>query len=388
MSRYKRIIIKPGKEASIERKHLWVFSGAIDRVEDNLEDADLASIYTSKEKFLAIGYYSADSSIAARILSFEDEAIDVEFYKKRLTEAWTVRSIVLNDLTNACRWVHAEGDGLPGLIIDFYNKHAVIQAHSPTMHHHRSMIADAIQQILPSVTSIYYKPVITKNDKNNLPEFLLGDSPETIILENGNQFSVNWVEGQKTGFFIDQRDNRALLQSICKDKSVLNTFCYSGGFSVYALAGGAATVTSVDSSATAMLLTDKNIALLSNHQNHISHCGDVFDFMKSNEELFDIVILDPPAFAKSQNARHSAIQAYKRLNKEGLKKVKSGGYLMTYSCSQVVDKDIFHKTIYSAALESGRSIRVLRNLEQAPCHPVNMYHPEGHYLKGLWLRVD
>jgi 23S rRNA (cytosine1962-C5)-methyltransferase len=388
MSKYNRIIIKSGKEASLDRKHLWVFSGAIDSVEDTLQDADIVSVYSSKEKFLGTGYYSADSSIAVRILSFEDVAIDVQFYIQRLAEAWVVRSTVRTDHTNTFRWIHAEGDGLPGLIVDFYNHHAVIQAHSPTMHTHRSLIAEAIQTVVPSINTIYYKPVVNKNDKNILPEYLYGSAPNTSVLENGNIFEVNWVEGQKTGFFIDQRDNRALLQTICKGKSVLNTFCYSGGFSVYALAGGASSVTSVDSSATAMALTDQNIALQPNPENHTSVCEDVFNFMRDNEDKYDIVILDPPAFAKSQNARHSAIQAYKRLNKEGLKKVKKGGYLMTYSCSQVVDKEIFAKTIYSAALESGRSIRILKNLEQTPCHPVNMYHPEGHYLKGLWLYVE
>ena len=386
----KSIILKKGKEQSLLRFHPWVFSGAVEKMEGNPVSGDWVNIYDYKNNFLGAGHYQ-QSSITARILSFDKITPDVNFWKNKLSEALNSRKnigIPKENVTNVFRLVHGEGDGLPGLIIDVYDKVAVIQSHSTGMHQDRKLIAQALKEVLGDViTAIYYK---SENDKNS-EGYLIGEATvPAVVLENGIQFKVNWIEGQKTGFFIDQRDNRQLLKNYTKGKKVLNTFCYTGGFSVYALKAGAELVHSVDSSKPAIELTDENVSLNFKDVkiNHQSYNEDVFKFLEENKNQYNLIILDPPAFAKHRDAKSNAIKGYQRLNHIALKNIMPGGIIFTFSCSQVISRDLFYHTIVSAAILAKRKVRVLHHLSQGPDHPVSIFHVEGEYLKGLVLEVD
>lgn len=388
----KKAVLKPGKEVSLLRKHPWVFSGAIQELDDAYV-GDWVQVYDSRERLLGTGQVG-DGSIAIRMVSFDAIEPSVAFWKSKLENCLKLRQHLgygQKSNTTAYRLVHGEGDNLPGLIIDIYNDCAVIQAHSLGMYNSMNDIAEALEQIkVLQLTTIYNKSFSAMHGSVDEDGFLMGDTEETIAKENGLQFKVNWVTGQKTGFFLDQRDNRDLLKSFAKDKSVLNTFCYTGGFSVAALAGGATKVVSADISATAIGLANENVALITLGKKQ-SHEGLVLDVMKQlgeDTEQFDIVVLDPPAFAKSLSKKHKAVMGYKRLNANGLKRVKPGGLLFTFSCSQVVDDVLFANTVTAAGIEAGRNCRILYRLGQGADHPVNLYHPEGHYLKGLVIQVE
>ena len=386
----KKAILKKGKEIAIGRKHPWIFSGAIDSI-DPCTTGDLVQVYDYKDNWLACGHVG-DGSIAIRILSFTQQEIDAQFWVSRIQNCKDLRnklSLGMNFPTNAYRLVHGEGDLLPGLIIDIYANTAVIQAHTDGMYLNLDAIAEAIKTVFgDEIAHIYSKSSAAMHDAEIEDEFLLGDQHEVVATENNMKFKVNWVTGQKTGFFLDQRENRQLLGHYSKGKSVLNTFSYSGGFSVAALIGGATKVVSVDISQTAVNLGDENVALNNLTENHISIQADVMKNLKDEPEMFDIVVLDPPAFAKSLTKKHQATMGYKRLNMLGLERVKPGGLLFTFSCSQVIDEKLFANTVTAAAIEVGRNCRILHRLGQGPDHPVNIFHPEGHYLKGLVLEVE
>lgn len=390
------IWLKKGKEGSLHRRHPWVFSGAVNKMTPGIKTGQLVDVLSHEGVLLGRGHYQHGGSIVVRMLTFTDETINREFWIDKLQNAYDYRQqtgIMQEGITNAYRLVHGEGDNLPGLIIDIYDHVAVIQCHSVGMYLQRNDIASALAEILPvNDLSIYCKaedtlpsiPGFTWTDG-----FLKGNTGEVIILEHGNRFKVNVAEGQKTGFFLDQRENRFFVGGYAKNKTVLNTFCYTGGFSVYALKAGATQVDSVDISGKAMVLTDENVRLNDGTAQHTSHVENVIPFLQNPDiPQYDIVIVDPPAFAKSLAKRHNAVQAYKRLNASALKKVKKGGLLFTFSCSQVVTTQLFYDTIVAAGLEADRSIRVVRHLSQGADHPVNLFHPEGHYLKGLMLYVD
>ena len=384
-----KVILKSGKEKSIQRRHPWVFSGAVYGVTQELNDGEMVDVVDSKNNHLGTGYFSDKGSIVVRILTFGEETFSDTFWKDKLQSAWFLRTQLLDfDVTNAFRVVHGEGDGVSGLIIDFYNKNWVIQAHSTGVYLQMKEIAEAIQTNFPEFCeTIYCKSSGTLPNKGT-DYFLFGNNSETVAKENTILFSVNWVEGQKTGFFLDQRDNRKLLGEFSKGKKVLNTFCYTGGFSIYAMSAGAELVTSVDISQKAVDLAASNMELNFPKSNHTAVADDVFNFMRDNHQIYDVIVLDPPAFAKSIKSKHTATQAYKRLNIAGLKALAPNGILFTFSCSQVIDDVLFYNTVAAAAIESGRNIRVLHKLEQGPDHPTNIYHPEGHYLKGLVLFVE
>lgn len=390
-----KIHLKNKKDTFVRRFHPWIFSGAIARKEGKAKDGSIAEVYSHQGDFLAMGHYH-EGSIAVKIFSFEPIVPNADFWYKKLQAAFDMRQklgLVELDLS-AFRLVHGEGDGLPGLIIDVYDNTVVLQAHTIGMHLARTLITEGLRRVLGDrIVAIYDK------SKNSLPKgyaqnmengYLWGAAKgSTVIVENDCHFEVNWHTGQKTGFFLDQRDNRALLRKFAKDKRLLNAFCYSGGFSIYALQGGATEVHSVDSSAKAIELVDKNVALNGfENINHYSFKADVLQFLKEQKEGYDVMVLDPPAYAKTVSKRHKAVQAYKRLNIEGLKLVKKGGILFTFSCSQVVDNQLFYHTITAAAIEAKRSVRVLHRLTQPADHPVNIFHPEGNYLKGLVLYVE
>lgn len=390
----KSIVLKGGKEKSTLRKHTWIFSGAIARSENNIENGDLVKVFSSNEKFLCIGHYQDLGSIAVRTISFEDIEIDQDFWNKKIENAYLVRKNLdlIHGYNNVYRLIHGEGDGLPGLIIDVYNDAAVIQCHSVGMLKSVDLISNALQFVLgDSLCAVYNKSSDTISREYPVEDgyvFKKSD-PEKRCLEYGHSFSVDWETGQKTGFFIDQRENRKLLAKYSKGKKVLNTFCYSGGFSIYALDAGAELVHSLDSSKKAMELTDQNVALNSmSGKNHRSICADAMEFMKDLEEEYDIIILDPPAFAKHKKSRHKAVQGYKRLNQHAIKQIKSGGIIFTFSCSQVVDPGLFRNTVVAAAIETGRKVRILEQLHQPGDHPINAYHPESEYLKGLVIQID
>lgn len=378
------IKLKKGKEASILRGHPWVFSGAIAEEPDSLVDGDLVVLQTASGKHLGSGHYNA-GSIRVRILTRADVPIDQHFWDKAIANAYQYRrniGLTQNPDTNAFRLVHGEGDQLPGLIIDIYDDVVVIQPHSAGMQRAVQEIGVALNALDElNLNTIYVKGISGASD------YLKGKKEETVVRENGHQFQVNWVTGQKTGFFLDQRDNRQLLAHYAKGKTVLNTFCYSGGFSVYALDAGASLVHSVDSSAKAIDLVNENVALLDDKTPHEAFVADTQHYLKDCDS-YDIVVLDPPAFAKHLSAKHRAVQGYKRLNIAGLNKVKPGGLLFTFSCSQVVDAQLFYNTIVAAAMEVKRNIRVMHRLSQPADHPVNIFHPEGSYLKGLVLYVE
>jgi len=393
------IVLSKDKEKSIERKHPWVFSGAIHKIINEPpqlpENGELVKVVDSKNNFLALGHFG-DGTIAVRIISFIEQEINQDFWNKKIKAAYQVReslNLTNNPATNMYRLIHAEGDGLPGLIIDYYNGTAVIQCHSIGMYNYRNNIVEALKKTYPKkdLIAIYDKSaesLAKQNQANYANEYLYQASePNLVGLENNCAFHLDWINGQKTGFFLDQRENRKLLGEFSKNKKVLNTFCYSGGFSVYALKAGAKLVHSIDSSQKAIDLTNQNIEL-NKLKNHEAITSGTLNFLKQNTEDYDIIILDPPAYAKSQKAKHNAIQGYKRLNAMALKQIKSGGILFTFSCSQAVNRKLFYDTIMAAAIEVGRNVKVLHHLSQPADHPVNIFHPEGEYLKGLVLFVE
>ncbi|WP_163712021.1 class I SAM-dependent rRNA methyltransferase [Mangrovibacterium lignilyticum] len=389
------VVLNKGKEQSLKRFHPWVFSGAIKKITAEVKEGDLVRVVSNSNEFLAAGHYQI-GSIAVRIVSFKDVAIDRDFWKQRLSEAINLRSslgLLHNEQTNVFRLVHGEGDGLPGLIIDFYNGTAVYQAHSVGMYHIRHLLAEILKELLgDQLVAVYDKSDKTLPFKADIePEngYLLGESSPTIVNEYNNAFRVDWVEGQKTGFFVDQRENRRLVREFSKNRDVLNMFCYSGGFSFYAMQGDAKMVHSVDASAKAIELTRQNVELnYPKDPRHEAYVADAFDFMRDIKDKYDLIILDPPAFAKHRNALSQALQAYKRLNARAFEQIRSGGIVFTFSCSQVVTKDKFREAVFSGAAISGRKVRILHQLTQPADHPVNIYHPEGEYLKGLVLYVD
>ena len=392
---YKKLYLKPGKEESLKRFHPWVFSGAIARVEGEPEEGEIVDVYTSKKEFIACGHFQI-GSIAVRVLSFRQEEIGRDFWKHRLEVALDLRrslGLVDNPANNTYRLVHGEGDNLPGLIIDVYGQTAVMQAHSAGMHVDRMEIAEALSEVMGDIVKhIYYKSETTLPFKADLgPEngFIKGGSPENIALENGLKFHVDWLKGQKTGFFVDQRENRHLLERYSKGRNVLNMFCYTGGFSFYAMRGGANLVHSVDSSAKAIDLTNQNVELnFPGDERHQAFAEDAFKYLDRMGDQYDLIILDPPAFAKHRDALRNALRGYSKLNAKAFEKIKPGGILFTFSCSQVVDKKDFRNAVFTAAAQSGRSVRILHQLTQPGDHPVNIYHPEGEYLKGLVLYVE
>jgi 23S rRNA (cytosine1962-C5)-methyltransferase len=389
------VILKKGKESALARKHPWIFSGAIHQTDKGLKEGGLTDVFDAMGGWMCRGHWHG-ASIAVRVLTWQqNEHPDTQaFWESRFRTAWSLRAElgVINKKTNCFRLIHGEGDQLSGLIVDIYGSVAVVQCHSIGMYLQLDMIAAALVAVAGDVV----KAVFQKS-KESLPKqladtmengFVIGTEGPDEVLENGQKFRIDWVGGQKTGFFLDQRDNRQYLQDLAAGRSVLNTFCYTGGFSSYALSGGATHVTSVDVSAKAMVLTDENIAL--NHpktKKHTSICADVLQFFKTHEEQYDIVIVDPPAFAKTLDKRHNAVQGYKRLNMAALKMLKPGGLLFTFSCSQVIDRELFQNTIVAALMEAGRDAQIVRHLSQGVDHPVHAFHPEGQYLKGLLLRV-
>ena len=389
----KNLQLKRGKEDSLLRFHPWVFSGAIQQADGNLSDGEVVRVVRNDGVFLAVGHYQA-GSIAVRILSFHDVAIDDQFWYARLESALRMRvaiGMADNPQNNTYRLVHGEGDLLPGLIIDVYGKTAVMQAHSIGMHLSRVQIAEQLAKVMGSrIENIYYKSETTLPFMDNMENgFLFGGSQENTAVENGLMFYVDWLHGQKTGFFVDQRENRSLLEKYARDKRVLNMFCYTGGFSFYAMRGGARLVHSVDSSAKAIELTNRNVQLnFPGDERHQAFCEDAFRFLEQADNQYDLIILDPPAFAKHRGALHNALKGYTRLNNKAFQKIQPGGILFTFSCSQVVTKDHFRNAVFTAAAQAGRKVRILHQLHQPADHPINIYHPEGEYLKGLVLYVE
>ena len=390
---YKRVILKRGKEESLKRFHPWVFSGAIARM-DKVEEGDLVTVYDHEGNLIGNGHFQI-GSIAVRILSFDDTEIDANFFLRRLSEAFKMRQALglLRPDNNAFRLVHGEGDFLPGLVIDIYGTTAVMQAHSPGMHFARYLIADALTQLPDGVVkNVYYKSETTLPYKAQLdPQntYIKGAFDSDVAMENGLKFHVDWLKGQKTGFFVDQRENRALLEHYAKDRRVLNMFCYTGGFSFYALRGGAELVHSVDSSAKAISLTDANVELnFPDCERHQSFAVDAFKYLDEMTTSYNLIILDPPAFAKHKSALRNALIGYRKLNAKAFEKIEPGGILFTFSCSQAVNKEQFRLAVFSAAAMSKRKVRILHQLTQPADHPINIYHPEGEYLKGLVLYVE
>jgi 23S rRNA (cytosine1962-C5)-methyltransferase len=388
---YKEVILKKNKEESILRRHPWIFSGAIDLIDEEIVDGDIVSVYDSRKRFLAIGHFQ-NATIAVRIVSFEEREINQKFFTQKLGDAIQLRrNLGLFSSDNSiCRLVHGEGDGLPGLIIDFYENVAVVQCHSIGMYHSLSFINKALQKNIADLQAVYSKSSDTLHTKEIAQDsFLFGNTNVPhIATERGIRFSIDWITGQKTGFFVDQRENRTLLGNYANGKKILNTFCYSGGFSLSALHAGAKEVHSLDSSKKAIDLTDVNIALNKFKGKHKSIVADAMEYLKNLDNSYDIIILDPPAFAKHRDKRHQAIQGYKRLNEMAIKAIKPGGIIFTFSCSQVVDKYLFTNTVIAAAINSRRNIRILEQLHQPADHPINAFHPEGEYLKGLVIQVD
>lgn len=391
----KTIQLKKGKEESLKRFHPWIFSGAILRMDEGIEEGELVKVVTFHREFIAIGHYQI-GSIAVRVLSFRDITIDQEFWESRLKAALNMRiaiGIADNPTNNTYRLVHGEGDMLPGLIIDCYGKTAVMQAHSVGMHVERLPICEALRSVMGSrIEHVFYKSETTLPFKAELGQqdgFLYGGSDDNVAIENGLKFHVDWLKGQKTGFFVDQRENRTLLEKYAKNRSVLNMFCYTGGFSVYAMRGGAKLVHSVDSSAKAVELTNANIKLnFPSDARHAAFCDDAFKYLDAHDAQYDLVVLDPPAFAKHRAALRNALKGYTRLNVKGFERIKPGGILFTFSCSQVVTKENFRNAVFTAAAQAKRKVRILHQLHQPADHPINIYHPEGEYLKGLVLYVE
>ena len=411
MNNYKQIRLRKGKDESLRRFHPWVFSGAIQSMDEGIEEGDVVRVVTFSGDFIAVGHYQ-QGSIAVRVLTFSDVLIDDDFWSSRFRSALQMRldiGIADNQQNNTYRLVHGEGDHLPGLIVDVYGKTAVMQAHSIGMHLCRKQIAKALADVMGSrIANIYYKsettlPFMTADDMIATPHFdtdqvlkngfLVGGSEDNIATENGLKFRVDWLRGQKTGFFVDQRENRSLLEHYARGKRVLNMFCYTGGFSFYAMRGGAELVHSVDSSAKAIELTKENVELnFPGDARHQAFCEDAFKYLESVGQSsalsYNLIILDPPAFAKHRGALHNALKGYTRLNQKAFEKIESGGILFTFSCSQVVTKDHFRNAVFTAAALAKRKVRILHQLHQPADHPINIYHPEGEYLKGLVLYVE
>ena len=391
----KRLLLKRGKEESLRRFHPWVFSGAVQQMDEGIEEGEVVRVVTSSGDFIAVGHYQI-GSIAVRVLSFRDVEIDGEFWYSRLKSALEMRrsiGIADNPQSNTYRLVHGEGDLLPGLVIDVYGKTAVMQAHSVGMHVSRVQIAEQLMEVMEGrIENIYYKSETTLPYKADLGQengFIFGGSDDNTAIENGLMFYVDWLRGQKTGFFVDQRDNRSLLEKFARNKTVLNMFCYTGGFSFYAMRGGAKLVHSVDSSAKAIELTNRNVALnFPGDMRHQAFCEDAFKYLEEAGGNYDLIILDPPAFAKHRGALHNALKGYIRLNNKALQKIQPGGILFTFSCSQVVTKEHFRNAVFTAAAQAGRKVRILHQLHQPADHPINIFHPEGEYLKGLVLYVE
>lgn len=397
---YAQIFLKRGKEESLLRRHPWIFSGAVEYIRserDRISEGEIVDVFTKGGDFIARGHYQI-GSIAVRVLSFEQERIDAEWWRERIASAYDVRrslGLADNPTTTCYRLVHGEGDSLPGLVIDIYGSAAVVQCHSVGMFRSRREIAEAVRSVYGErITAIYDKSSQTVPFNAHLDavdSYLYGSPVHSSqeVLENGNRFLVNWEKGQKTGFFIDQRANRELVRRYAAGRTVLNTFCYTGGFSVYAMAGGAREVVSVDSSERAVELADENMRLNFGEQvRHSSAAVDAFDYLQGIGDRFDMIILDPPAFAKHHKVLGNAMQGYKKLNARALAQIKSGGILFTFSCSQAVSKELFRTTVFSAAAIAGRRVRILHQLTQPADHPINIYHPEGEYLKGLVLYVE
>lgn len=392
---YKNLYLKRGKEENLKRYHPWIFSGAIQKIDGEPEEGEVLRILTSEGDFIAVGQWQV-GSIAVRVLSFDDEIIDAAFWERKIKVAYTLRMVIGvagradND---TYRLIHGEGDFLPGLVVDVYGKTAVMQAHSVGMHVSRMDIAKAIVKVTGgAVENVYYKSETTLPFKAELGQengFIIGESNNNVATENGLNFYIDWLKGQKTGFFVDQRENRSLLEHYAKGRSVLNMFCYTGGFSVYAMRGGAKLVHSVDSSAKAIELTNRNMKLnFPGDERHKAYAEDAFKYLDAMGHQYDLIILDPPAFAKHKDALRQALKGYTRLNAKAFEKIQSGGILFTFSCSQVVSKEHFRMAVFTAAAQSGRRVRILHQLHQPADHPINIYHPEGEYLKGLVLYVE
>ena len=386
---YKQIFLKRGKEESLERFHPWIFSGAIHHMDEGIEEGDFVRVISSAGKFIAVGHFQI-GSIAVRVLSFRDIVIDGEFWKERLKSALEMRisiGIADNPQNNTYRLVHGEGDNLPGLVIDCYGETAVMQAHSVGMHVCREQICNALVDVMGNrIKNVYYKSETTlpyKAELNQENGFIYGSTDNNVAVEHGLKFHVDWLKGQKTGFFVDQRENRQLLERYAKGKSVLNMFCYTGGFSVYAMRGEAKLVHSVDSSAKAIDLTNDNIELnFPGDKRHEAFCEDAFKYLDANDNKYDLIVLDPPAFAKHRSALRNALKGYTRLNYKGFQRIRQGGILFTFSCSQAVNKEQFRAAVFTAAAQAKRKVRILHQLHQPADHPINIYHPEGEYLKG------
>ncbi len=400
----KKVYLKHGKDESLKRFHPWVFSGAIHHFDSQPEEGEVVGVYAPDShvkhsdndyKLIATGHYQI-GSIMVRVLTFDNEQIDLAFYEKRIVSAYHVRKCIglagRKD-NNTFRLVHGEGDNLPGLVIDVYGKTAVMQAHSVGMHTDRFIIAKALKNVMgDDIENIFYKSETTLPYKAELGQengFLLGGDADDIAIENGLKFHVDWLKGQKTGFFVDQRNNRSLLEHYAQGRNVLNMFCYTGGFSFYAMRGGAKLVHSVDSSQKAIDLTNANVKLnFPDDNRHEAYAEDAFKYLDRMDDMYDLIILDPPAFAKHKDALRNALKGYSRLNQKALEKIHSGGILFTFSCSQVVTKDNFRTAVFTAAAQAGRKVRILHQLHQPADHPINIYHPEGEYLKGLVLYVE
>lgn len=390
-----RIILRSGKDQSLRRNHPWIFSGAIKKIQGTAREGDLVDLYDNKEEYLATGHFQ-EGSIAVRVLSFQREEVDGSFWEKRIGKAWEMRKmlgLVSNPQTNVFRWVNAEGDGLPGLIVDYYNGAAVIQMHSVGMYRNMKAIVEAMVKCHgPGIHTIYNKSDSTLDGKPGITErsgFLLGDREEGEVNESGYRFVVNWVKGQKTGFYIDQRENRNLLGRWAMGRKVLNLFCYTGGFSIYALGGEAELVHSVDSSGSAVDLTQRHVEMnFPGGSGHESTITDAFRFLKEHPNTYDLMVLDPPAFAKHQRVLNNALQGYKRLNQSAIENIAPGGILFTFSCSQAVSRENFRKSVFAASVNARRKVKILYQLTQPPDHPVSIFHPEGEYLKGLVLEVE
>ncbi len=392
---YKNIYLKHGKEESLKRFHPWIFSGAIHHMDDGIAEGDTVRVITADGNCIAVGQYQK-GTITIRVLSFQDIVIDESFWRSRIQSALAMRECIgmaNNPDNNTYRLVHGEGDCLPGLVIDCYGTTAVMQAHSVGMHVCREQICKALVDVMGErIRNVYYKSETTLPFKAALGQengFIYGHTDDNTAVENGLKFHVDWLKGQKTGFFVDQRENRLLLEYYAKGKSVLNMFCYTGGFSVYAMRGGAKIVHSVDSSAKAVELTNLNVAMnFPDDNRHEAFCEDAFKYLDENDKKYDLIVLDPPAFAKHRMALHNALKGYIRLNIKGLQRIKPGGILFTFSCSQAVSKENFRNAVFTAAAQAGRNVRILHQLHQPADHPVNIYHPEGEYLKGLVLYVE
>jgi 23S rRNA (cytosine1962-C5)-methyltransferase len=395
MQNFPKVILDKGKEQSLLRFHPWVFSGAIKKIKGAVEEGDTVTVYSNENIFLGIGHVQI-GSITVRIISFKEEEPDKEFWKRKIEAAYVLRKktgLAESADTNVYRLIHGEGDGMPGLVADYFNGTIVFQAHSVGMWINREIICDAIREVLGSkVKAIYDKSSKTLPFKAAIePEngYLWGESQTNEVTENGNKFYIDWEGGQKTGFYIDQRENRELLAKYAKGNDVLNMFCYTGGFSLYAMSGGAKTVHSVDSSAKAIELANKNIELnFPGDSRHESFATDAFKYLENIDNKYNLIILDPPSFGKHKKVLHKALQGYKKLNAKAISQIKEGGILFTFSCSQAVNKTQFREAVFSAASIAKRNVRILHQLTQSEDHPINIYHPEGEYLKGLVLYVE